>query len=592
MNTNELNNYIKHYIEKDKTQSALMLTAPWGTGKSYYINNYLVPFLNDNCGKKCIIVSLYGLKDTKDISKSIFLEAKMKPVTKNSVGANAGKIIAKTVVKGVASFFGVNLDVNEEDLNKLYSSIDLSNKLIILEDVERSQIDILELLGYVNNLVEQDGVKVLLVTNEEELLHYRSDIDPENNEKKVDILAEESANYLKIKEKTISDTIMFYSSNKAAICSIIEKFNDKRLNGIICDDTLDEIGSIMEKTNCANLRSFIFGCQKTIDIFEKVDFSVDDDFFKNVFLSNIAFCLKRKNNDGLKWSSEDSTSEDLGTYRYPLYRFSYDYICSQYLDGEEIRKCNSDYCAYKARINVKNELSPYFDVIYSYYLCSEEEVTKAVLFILEKLRDTNDIPLDDYGKLANYLIAIKYDLGCNSIVDECKNIMLSKLSEISNNTMDRIIFHNGIQLESADALEELNQFKDLLKNKININNLNKLDFDYSKEKITEFCDYVYNNKDLFIGKRCFARKIDNEKFVSLLKKCSASEIHELRGIFHAVYSFSNIKDFFVDDKDSLEDLKIRIEELIEGDNSFDKIQKKQIRYLINNLEELVSRLSR
>ena len=61
MKTEELNDFIKHYIEMDKTQSALMLTAPWGTGKSYYINNVLVPFLNETCKKKCLIVSLYGL---------------------------------------------------------------------------------------------------------------------------------------------------------------------------------------------------------------------------------------------------------------------------------------------------------------------------------------------------------------------------------------------------------------------------------------------------------------------------------------------------------------------------------------------------
>lgn len=57
-------------------------------------------------------------------------------------------------------------------MKQLYDSIDLSGKLIILEDLERSGIDILEILGYVNSLTEQDGVKVLLVANEHELIHY------------------------------------------------------------------------------------------------------------------------------------------------------------------------------------------------------------------------------------------------------------------------------------------------------------------------------------------------------------------------------------------------------------------------------------
>ena len=592
MTTEELNDFIKHYIEMDKTQSALMLTAPWGTGKSYYINNVLVPFLNETCEKKCLIVSLYGLKDTKDISKSIFLESKMKAISKNNTGLNAGKIVAKTVVKGLASFFGLDLKVNEEDLNKLYASIDLSDKLIILEDVERSQIDILELLGFVNNLVEQDGVKVLLVTNEDEILHYEVVNDEKKKDEKIKVLDSKSLNYLKIKEKTIGDTIKFYSSNRNAVDSIMRKFNDERLNSINCNDTLDEIECIMEETRCANLRSFIFGCQKTIDIFERIDFDVDIEFFTKIFLSNIAFCLRRKNNDGLKWVSEENTSVDLGTYRYPLYRFSYDYICSQFLDTDEIKKCNNDYCSYREKISIKNEMSPYFNTIYSYYISSEVEVKRAIDFILKKLKETNDIPYEEYGKLANYLIAIKYDLKCHSVVDECKEIMLSKITNVSNETMDRIIFHSGIQLESDEAIKELNQFKESLKNRIDTNGLYDLNFDYSKGEIEGFYKYVYDNKDSFISRHCFARKINNCKFVNLLKQCSASEIKELRSVFHAVYSFSNIKDFFADDKESLEDLKIRIEALINGENSFDKIQEKQIKYFIGNLEEIVSRLSR
>ena len=39
MTNDELNQYIKHYIEKDKTGRAIMLTGSWGIGKSYYIKN-------------------------------------------------------------------------------------------------------------------------------------------------------------------------------------------------------------------------------------------------------------------------------------------------------------------------------------------------------------------------------------------------------------------------------------------------------------------------------------------------------------------------------------------------------------------------
>lgn len=70
MTNAELSKYVKHYVEKDKTKSAIMLTAEWGTGKSHYITNELIPFLEGNGGHKCIVVSLYGLSSVNDISKS------------------------------------------------------------------------------------------------------------------------------------------------------------------------------------------------------------------------------------------------------------------------------------------------------------------------------------------------------------------------------------------------------------------------------------------------------------------------------------------------------------------------------------------
>ena len=41
MTYQELNQYILHYLTEDKTKSTIMLTGPWGTGKSYYIQNEL-----------------------------------------------------------------------------------------------------------------------------------------------------------------------------------------------------------------------------------------------------------------------------------------------------------------------------------------------------------------------------------------------------------------------------------------------------------------------------------------------------------------------------------------------------------------------
>lgn len=81
MTTDEYNSYIKNYLENDKTQSAIMLTAPWGTGKSYYIRNDLSRFLEEN-KLSYAVVSAYGLSSIADINKELFLEIKFQKTKK------------------------------------------------------------------------------------------------------------------------------------------------------------------------------------------------------------------------------------------------------------------------------------------------------------------------------------------------------------------------------------------------------------------------------------------------------------------------------------------------------------------------------
>lgn len=80
--------------------------------------------------------------------------------------------------------------------------------MIIFEDIERSRISILDFMSFIYNLVDQDKVKVLLVANENEIL--RMGIRDE---------------YLKIKEKTIADTIYFYNDGIDTIKSIIQMYD-------------------------------------------------------------------------------------------------------------------------------------------------------------------------------------------------------------------------------------------------------------------------------------------------------------------------------------------------------------------------------
>lgn len=600
MTNSELNEFIVNYIENNKTNSAIMLSAPWGTGKTYYIQNELIPFLESREGKKikCIVVSLYGLKNVNEISKSIFFESKAGILNKRNTGITSGKLIGKTILKGVTSFFGIDLTMNEEDLNQLYNSIDLSNKLIILEDLERTNINIIEILGYVNNLVDQDGVKVLLVANETEILKC-IEINSDKNKEK---LTEDALLYLKTKEKTISDTIKFYSSTTKAIDSILTSFNNYYFNQLL--DNKDKcsgdsaISIEIEKEIMAqkeimnkNLRSVIFACQKTIDMLKKIDFTPNQNFIKSILLSNIAFSLKKKKYDSVEWLAEGNTSSELGICKYPLYKFSYDYICNQYLDLNALKNANEEYCKREEFEKNQTEIAEYLNVIYSYYIEEEQKVLDAQDYIIEKLKTTNIIPFSEYGKLANYFIAIKYTIKCDQLTEQFKEAIINNLNKEEIKKTDSLGFYSGIILESEDARKEFSEFKNQMLSNINDSASIFISFDYSVESIETFCKKIYQQENLFLEKRCFAKNINNDKLIELLKICTAKQIESIREIYLTVYSFSNINDFFQDDKNCIHDLKEKVNELSLNKNiGYDRIQIKQLEFFRDNLQSIEDRL--
>ncbi|MBQ6980293.1 MAG: hypothetical protein IJQ07_06580 [Clostridia bacterium] len=611
MNTKELNDYIKNYVIDDKTNRAIMLTAEWGAGKSYYVKNELSPFLIDYNDIDCVVVSLYGLTELSELSKNIYIEARAKFLNAKIEKGNIGKIIAKSIAKNIAGHFGIDLSINKKDLQKLYSSINLSNKLLVLEDLERSSIDIVSIMGFVNNLCEQDGVKVLLVANEKEIIKHEDIKHKEETpiDKSIDAIAEKakkekpltekSKEYLKIKEKTVSDTIPFYCQTKQALQKIMESFDNKYFNKFLEEkDSNGESWITNEiETNVMNLkgisshnlRAFIYACQKTAEIFRYVNNEYDVNFLKYLFLSIVIFSFRKSKNDNIKWEEQEGEfSNFLGTFTYPLPKFCYDYICKQFFDENKLKQANSLYIIQKDEEKKKLNVDVQLKTIFNFYYKKESEVISALNNIKIKLQN-NDIQFSDYKTLANYLVAIRYALDCNDLYQECKKIMIDNLSLKKSDINEDLGYNYGIQLETQEQIDEFNSF---IQEMTNISHKNKttFNFDYKVDTLPEFKSFIQKNKDRFVNERVFAKELNNYNLVNMLENCSAKQIYEVRSIFNTVYSFSNIGDFFADDKESLIDLKQRIEMLLNQSTTIDKIQKLQLKWFISNLDNYISRL--
>lgn len=622
MTYKDLNQYILHYLTEDKTKSAIMLTAPWGSGKSFYIQNELKSFLKkeENGNHDCVVVSLYGLKDLAEISKSIYLDLRIGVITnwwnKNIFShfpkksqkiskevMSAGKSVGSTIFKSLTGKIGINFDISDKDLKKLYNSIDLSGKLIILEDLERSGIDILEVLGYVNNLVEQDDVKVLLVANEEAIKQYKPlTTTTEDQQNAVELIykatdnngrefTETAKKYLEIKEKTISDTIQFEEDYSMAISDIIHLFDDEILNRFANDSNVKDILNVMKSCKTFNLRSFIFVCQKSSDIFKKLDkkYLSDDNFVKAIFFGTLFFVLRQRNGKAENWGQEKYFSIELGSAETPLFKFCYDYITRQIEEFDEVEDAYKSY--YELILYDSNRSNGDKDIITlrNYYIQTEINLLNALQNIEKRLENPEDISFYQYGAIAVYSILIKSLLGYD--IDKIKKHLIENLKGKGDKLQLEQIFRTIMGDEcTAEQKEEYESLRKEMAESLKICGEIIPEFDYLPEQSNLFCDSIVKNECRFHIQKSFAAQFDMKRLSEMFKGCTAKQKQNIREAFVEMYRVGNIRDFLINDKESIKLLLDYIKSDSTGDIG-DAIQKLQYDWFIQNLEEIVRKLS-
>lgn len=625
MTTDALNEYIRHYLEEDNTHSAIMLTAPWGAGKSYYIKTGLVPFLED---KKLgyAIISLYGLKDLAEISKSIYLELRLnkhfrKTKKKRKAPNNRlskwfrqhGKEVAnsvvgvgKTIIKGVASIFNIDINFSDKDLQKIFESVDLTNKLIILEDLERSSIDIIEILGYVNNLVEQDGVKVLLVANEEEILkeekqktedvELKKIVTLEDYDKKKELpkLKEDAKDYLHIKEKTISDTIYFETPIKDSFTQIMQSFSCEYFNQILLVTSDDDGKTIVdkicnlwkqEKQKC-NLRSFIFACQKTKDILTYSNVKCDICFAEALFLDNVKFAIKFKGFDDVNWR-QISYGTALRKFGSPYFYVNYEYIFDHKISQDQIIKAETEYLQSKKLREEQLKRDEDFQILTAFYYKTEQEVAQAVVNIRDRLKTNNSIPATTFGELANYLIAIKPLIQCDAIIEECKQFILKQLqSSYRDDIQLHITHHNGIELWDQSQKDEYGKFTNQMLAILNQQNTKSIEFHYSIDDISECGQRLWDYKNKHYDCRYPIISLDVNKIIELLKHCNAYNIQSLRTLLRENYALD--QDMTKVNRTELIEIRDKLKQLLTYEK-YDSIQKWQIKWIVNDFDKIINK---
>lgn len=238
---NHIIDYLDYYLDLAKAPKyAVLLRGNWGSGKSWFIHEYI----KSKTENSFLYVSLYGVTSYAEIEEILFEQI-------HPFLASKGMKIASKVLKGLikttikVDFDGdkkedVNISSGIPDINIPDYFKNIDKKTLVFDDLERCSIEIYNILGYINQFVENSELKVIIIANEEEII--------KNDKHKDDAKA-----YLMIKEKLIGRSFDIESDFDSALSFFIEQLPNSHAK-ILLEEKITLIKNIFITANYNNLR--------------------------------------------------------------------------------------------------------------------------------------------------------------------------------------------------------------------------------------------------------------------------------------------------------------------------------------------------
>lgn len=211
--------YLQDYINRHDPGYAVLVEAPWGAGKTHLIKELIKKQSDD---AKPLYISLFGANNSDDIN-AVIMMARL-PALDNDfvkVGGRFGAALMKLLPLDLTDF-------KPADFAKLKLP-----KVLIFDDLERTNMNAKELLGYLNEFVEHEGKHLIVLANEDELWKGQD---------------------RRAKEKLIGHTLTIQADVDAAFESIVEKLKEKDVRGFLTK-TKSTVVQMFEQSKTNNLRA-------------------------------------------------------------------------------------------------------------------------------------------------------------------------------------------------------------------------------------------------------------------------------------------------------------------------------------------------
>lgn len=252
--------FLNEYIKNTDPRYAVLICGQWGCGKTFFIKKWLSSLKEENNSdfiiREPIYVSLYGLNNIGAINNAI--EREIKPWV-YSKGMNIAKKVIKAFGKATIRYdFDIDGDKENAQSEQLSYTLDIMSlfgndgdnikgeRILVLDDFERCQIDMEELLGYINYFVEHSKCKVIVIGDNTKL------------EKSSDTVFQQH------KEKLFGREFSIIPDVDSAVSSFVEEIKDNcnQLGQNI--NLIKDIFKLSEKKNLRIVRQTIYDYNQCI----------------------------------------------------------------------------------------------------------------------------------------------------------------------------------------------------------------------------------------------------------------------------------------------------------------------------------------
>ncbi len=569
---NELEKQLDEYINQKIYNYAFMINGQWGSGKSYFIKKVYMKKYKD---KEFIYLSLNGIENVEDIDtklteilikehlgkgnlKSINLKDVLRDLYKQLNYKNIVGILNKEYKKIIVESI---IDVITDTLSK-------NNVVLIFDDFERCKVESEKLLAYINNFVEYQEIKTILVADESNI---------KNNK------------YKKTREKVIGNCVEYVPDMKNNIKGILSRINNEHIKNII-NRNIENIDNELKEQKFINMRTVQFAIDRFINFYNIVledelcekDVELENKIFNYIVYVSIRY---KKSEELYKWEDSQygyiNIKEDY-SYKSKKYGFKFidDYIARGVINKEETFFIIQDY-------NSKNlpKDDPYEVLTRArFWELQDDEVYNLIQEMHNNLVN-NKYSVNNISRILALLLDIKkfnYNIDIDEFIKLFKNLITEKQKDDEIYVFSTIEVNNMDEEVREDFIEKSKELKEYsIKTRFGHieNYISKCQFDKLLED-----NFIINNRNIIV-ETGFFNNININKIVNAIRKEeTVIKIWYLKYFCDQLIDNSQFKYIIEKDIQKINDLLKQLKKIDLREFGIGKANA--IKYIIEDLEKM------